>query len=103
MGISKLPLRKPLEANQGSPFNEQIAPSDARMTVAVEGGLPPGLKATSQGSRLTISGRPTGAGSYEVMIVETRTRKITINVQPAERKLMDTPVWDLLTGKRPRQ
>jgi hypothetical protein len=98
MTVRKLPLRKPLDAAQGSHFNEQISGTPGT-TIEVMGPLPAGLSATSRGSRLTISGTPHRPGNYEVTIIEKRAKKVTIRVgQP--RSVFTTPIMDLMTGKR---
>ena len=100
MSIRKLPLLKSLDASQGSHFSEQIAVGAPGTTVEVVGkSLPPGLRATSHGNSVTISGTPKSTGDYNVTIVEKRVRKITIKVGPP-RNVFTTPIMDLITKKR---
>jgi hypothetical protein len=66
-------------------FNKQIDVSEAQSTMVdvQAAGEPPGVRAATKGSRVTFSGKPEREGTYEVTIVERRTRKVTIDVRAA--------------------
>jgi hypothetical protein len=85
METRKLPWHEPLEATQNSSFSVKLTSSGKAATeVAVEGGLPQGLKPAGKDTSLTISGKPARPGTYVVTIVEKRTSTITIRVDPAQ-------------------
>jgi hypothetical protein len=92
-------MAEPIKVVQGNEFSEQLTWSEGEPTVDVKGPSRNSLRAANRGGRLTLTGRLSRPGKHEITIVQKRTIKITINVSQA-KPLLDTPVWNLLTGKR---
>jgi hypothetical protein len=91
-------MGKPIEVVQGNDVSESFAWNEAEPTVEVKGPSRDRLKAVSRGGRVTLSGRLSSPGRYEITIVQTKTVKVTINVSQ-KKSVFQTSLWNVLSGK----
>lgn len=92
-------MDEPIEVVQGNEFSRQLTWSDEEPKVDVKGPSQERPRVANRGGRLTISGRFSRPGKYEITITQKRTAKITVNVSQA-KPWLETGVLNALAGKR---